>query len=397
MTARCRVSAGFGLILGCMLCLVGSARAAPPPLLDFSADEVRRILAHGPWPSAPVRDPGNAVAGTPQAVALGKQLFFDKRLSPDARLSCASCHVPALALGDGRPKSLGRVLLDRNAPSLINAGRARWLGWDGAADSLWGQATRPLLDAREMASSGAHLRALVTRDPHYAQRWHVVFGGPPQPQISPDLALVQVTKAIGAYVGTLTSGRTAFDEFRDALARDDHRTAAKYPLPAQRGLRLFVGRARCATCHVGPLFSNGEFADIGLPFFVRPGVVDPGRHGGIAALHASPFNLLGPWSDVGADDDSALKTRHVLAQPRNFGEFKVPPLRNVARTAPYMHDGQLATLHEVVRHYDQIKLERLHADGERILQPLHLTAQERADIVAFLRSLSDLRAVRRLP
>ncbi len=203
--------------------------------------------------------------------------------------------------------------------------------------------------------------------------------------------LVRAAKAIGAFVGTLVSGRTPFDDFRDALARGDAVAAARYPLDAQRGLRLFVGQGRCNLCHVGPMFSNGEFADTGLPFFVRPGVVDPGRHGGIVALHASRYNLLSTFSDA-RDPRVATKTRHVDAQHRNFGEFKVPSLRNVADTAPYMHDGQLATLDDVVRHYSELNLDRLHADGQQILRPLKLSDAERADLVAFLRTLSDPRA-----
>lgn len=123
-----------------------------------------------------------------------------------------------------------------------------------------------------------------------------------------------------------------------------------------------------------------------------PGVVDPGRQGGIAALLASPYNLLGRWAAPPPstdDDDSARKTRHLLAQPRNFGEFKVPCLRGVAQTAPYLHDGQRASLADVVRHYSDLNLERLHADGQQILKPLMLSPGEQADLVAFLRSLSD--------
>ena len=125
---------------------------------------------------------------------------------------------------------------------------------------------------------------------------------------------------------------------------------------------------------------------------MRPGQVDPGRHAGIAALRASHFNLLSRHSDAAPDDAVVLKTRHVEAQHRNFGEFKVPSLRNVAETAPYMHDGQLPTLDAVVAHYADLNLDRLHADGEQILQPLGFDADQRADLVAFLRTLSDPQA-----
>jgi cytochrome c peroxidase len=112
------------------------------------------------------------------------------------------------------------------------------------------------------------------------------------------------------------------------------------------------------------------------------------RTGNIRKLQENRHNLLGPYNDD-PTRGTAMSTRHVEAQHRNFGEFKVPSLRNVARTAPYMHNGSLATLTDVVRHYSDIDENRLHADGERILKPFHLTAAERADLIAFLESLSD--------
>jgi cytochrome c peroxidase len=369
--------------------VLSQAAATTSSLLDFSDEEVARIVRHGPWPPPHALDAGNAQAGRPAAVALGERLFFERRLSPDGTLSCASCHRPEKAFADGRARGLGRQLLDRNTPSLWNAVHERWYGWDGAADSLWSQAIRPIVDAREMAASPSHVRATIAGDGDLACRYTQVFGRPPDG--NDEAVLVDAGKAIGAFVGTLQSGRTVFDDFRDALARGDRRAAATYPPAAQRGARLFVGRGRCHLCHVGPMFSNGEFGDTGLPFFVRPGVVDPGRHGGIAALRASAYNLLSRWSDA-SDPTASLKTSHVQAQHRNFGEFKVPSLRNVAFTAPYMHDGQLATLDDVVRHYSELNLDRLHADGERILEPLHLSERERADLIAFLQTLSDPQA-----
>jgi cytochrome c peroxidase len=371
-----------------LLALAGLAAAAPA-LLDFSATELRRIQQHGPWPPPPALDAGNAQAGRPEAIALGQRLFFDRRLSPDGRFACATCHAPGRAFTDGSARGQGREPLGRNTPSLWNAVHERWYGWDGAFDSLWSQAMHPLLDAREMGASAAHLGAAIASDAELSRRYRLTFGA--APGADPDRTLVNAAKALGAFVGTLVSGRTPFDEFRDALARNDLRAAARFPADAQRGLRLFVGRGQCSLCHVGPLFSNGEFGDTGLKFFVRPGVVDPGRHAGIAALQANPHNLLSRWSDA-TDGTAALKTRHVEAQHRNFGEFKVPGLRNVALTAPYMHDGQLATLDDVVRHYSELNLERLHADGEQILKPLNLNESERTDLVAFLRTLSDPRA-----
>jgi len=375
------------------------AAAAGPTLLDFSPAEVALILSHGPWPPPTALDAGNAQAGRPETIALGQRLFFDARLAGDGRMSCASCHVPTLAFADGRSRAiaragpgsatLDRATLDRNTPSLWNAVHDRWYGWDGAADSLWSQSLRALLDAREMASSPAQVAAVVAGDAELACRYRRVFGSPPG--ADPELTLVNVGKALGAFSGSLVSGRTEFDRFRAALARGDRHSAAHYPIAAQRGLRLFIGRAQCNLCHVGPTFSNGEFGDIGLPFFVRPGEVDAGRHGGITALRASPYNLLSRWSDAN-DEQTVRKTRQVTAQHRNFGEFKVPGLRNVEFTAPYMHDGQLATLELVIAHYSELNLDRLHADGVQLLQPLRLSAAESAELLAFLRTLSDPQA-----
>ena len=161
----------------------------------------------------------------------------------------------------------------------------------------------------------------------------------------------------------------------------------KYSVNAQRGLKIFVGKGNCNVCHFGPQFTNGEFADTGVPFFIAPGKVDGGRLEGIQKLKKSAFNLLGRFNDD-AKKRTATGTQHVEAQHRNFGEFRVPGLRGVAQTAPYMHNGSLATLRDVVRFYSELNEERLHADGEKILKRLDLSESEVSDLVAFLESLS---------
>jgi len=366
-----------------------AAAAGGGELPAFTPEEVRRILRHGPWPQSASPDPSNRVWGNADAIALGEALFFDARLSATGDMSCATCHVPGRGWTDGRLRAQGRALLDRNTPSLWNVAEHRWFGWDGAADNLWSQSVKPIVNPLEMAADARHVRALVAGDRTLACGYDRAFPGDARAATGDDDALlVNVGKAIAAFVGTLRTGRSPFDEFRDALERGDHVAAARYPAAAQRGLRLFVGRGNCSVCHFGPAFTNGEFADIGVPYMVEPGRVDPGRHGGIRVLKADRLNLLGVYSD---DDDrtTATKTRHVSLAHRNWGEFRVPGLRNVAYSAPYMHDGRLATLRDVVRHYSALPEARLHADGERILAPLHLGESEIDDLVAFLRSLSD--------
>jgi len=225
----------------------------------------------------------------------------------------------------------------------------------------------------------------VRREPRLAAGYRAAFGT--TPGADDEQVAVDVAKALAAWQATLVSPRTPFDDFRDALARGDSAAAARYPVAAQRGLRLFIGEARCSVCHAGAAFSNGEFADIGVPFFV-PGGVDPGRHGGLQKLLAGRMNRLGPHNDAGMADPRAVATRHVTVEPRHFGEFRVPGLRQLVHTAPYMHDGSLATIEDVVQHYSALNEERLHADGERILRRLDLTPQQAADLAAFLRSLS---------
>jgi cytochrome c peroxidase len=368
-----------------LLPAVAPAQNAGAPLLDFTEAETRAILRHGPWPAPWAADPTNRASGNPEAIALGERLFFEPRLSPSRKVLCATCHVPYRGWQDARQRALGLEEVERNTPSLFDVRQQRWFGWDGAGDSLWAQSIRPILDPREMGGSAAQAAALVRGDAEFACRYAKAFGTPPP--ASDEALLAGIGKALAAFQETLVSGRSPFDEFRDALERGDRAAAARYPAAAQRGLRIFVGRGNCGACHVGPAFSNGEFHDTGVPFFVKGGV-DPGRHGGIRKLEANPFNLLGAYNDD-AGGAGAIKTRQVALEHRNFGEFKVPTLRNVARSAPYMHNGSLATLGDVVRHYSELSPDRLHSDGEAILKALHLTPAESADLVAFLESLTE--------
>lgn len=361
------------------------ARSEAPPA--FSAAERAAILAHGPWPPTFAPDPSNRVSGNRAAIALGRQLFSDTRLSADGTRSCATCHDPARFFADGRDRSVGRVRVDRNAIALANLRLNRWFGWAGAADSLWAQSIRPILDEKELGATAALVRDRLAADAGIAMVYARLFGREIEADV-PERVLVNVAKVLAAFQETIVTGRTPFDVFRDALERGEREAMARYPATAQRGLKIFVGKGRCAACHFGPNFTNAEFDDVGVPYFADTGRVDEGRHGGIASLRASPFNLLGVYNDDPAKTTAAT-TRHVEPQHRNWGEFRVPSLRNVAETAPYMHNGSLATLEDVVRHYSEVDVERLHGDdGARLVRPLQLSAQEKSDIVSFLKTLS---------
>ena len=283
---------------------------------------------------------------------------------------------------NGHGHTFGLEAVDRNTPSLVNVGSYRWYGWDGAHDNLWAQSIRPLLDPREMRATPAHVASVVRS--LYGKEYEKTFQR--KPPANDEEVMIDAGKALAAYQETLVSGRTPFDEFRDALEKNS--SIQNYPLAAQRGVRIFVGKGNCSVCHFGPHFTNGEFADTGIV-----GRVDGGRLEGIKRLKANAYNLLSRFNDD-ASGKSAIGTRHVELQQRNFGEFRVPGLRNVALTAPYMHDGSLASLRDVVTHYSDIDEERLHLDGEKLLKKLNLTSTEIDDLVVFLQSLTETRALR---
>ena len=382
---------------------IGASAPPPPPdaraladALGLSDDEVAAIVAHGPWPMPVVPDPTNRADGRPAAIELGRRLFDDPRASADGARRCGDCHVPALGFADGRTRSTGADgrPLDRNAPGLLDLRTRPWLGWDGGADSAWAFVLRPLAAPNEIGADASRLAALFDADPVLACLRRAAFG---DPRPAGDALRVQVAKAIAAWLGTLDSPRTRFDALRDALAGEADaaalRAARDYPPQALAGLRRFVGDARCALCHVGPAFTSGEFHDAGRPHLVAPGRPDPGRHGGVRAVLADRFNRLGPWSDAppaaAGAGDPAVRTRHLAPSHRNFGEFRVPGLRDLARTAPYGHDGSMKDLEAVIAHYSDLDVERLHVDGEALLRPLRLAPAARAELVAFLRTLSE--------
>jgi cytochrome c peroxidase len=278
-------------------------------------------------------------AGTPAKIALGKQLFFDPRLSGDNDLSCASCHVPAKAFADSlaRAKGRGGQPLARNTPTLLNAGFHRSLFWDGRARSLEEQALAPLQAADEMHQDLGELEKELDAVPGYVQQFASVF--------ETRATRAAVAQALAAFLRTLRTGPSPFDRYlqgeKDALSEE-----------AKEGLRLFLGDAGCARCHRGPLLSDGEFHRLGV------GGGDRGR---------------------GA----------ITGQREDDHKFRTPGLRNVAATAPYMHDGSLATLTDVVTYYYR-GAPRQAADGLPLdIQPLlGQSFSEIAPLVAFLESLT---------
>lgn len=351
-------------------------------LLPFTSEEVAMITAHGPWPVAPPIDTSNSIRNNSLAQKFGEQLFFDAGLSANGTMACSSCHIPDNFFIDSLPVAQGLVPLKRNTPSLLNTAQNIWFGWGGESDSLWSHSIIPLTSKKEMATSAERIQEYMTQSEAYRNTYAALFSTNPNEHNS-EQVLVNIAKALAAYQQTLTTKPSQFDSFRTALLAGNKEQAATYALSAQRGLKLFIGKGKCSLCHFGPNFSNGEFADIGVPFFTKDGV-DPGRYDGIKQVKISPYNRLGAYSD---HNDSGKRTHSVNLQHRNWGEFKVPSLRGIKNTAPFMHNGSLATLADVINHYSTVSEERLHADGEKIIQALNLSAQETSDLLAFLNTL----------
>jgi cytochrome c peroxidase len=254
---------------------------------------------------------------TVEKVALGRQLFFDPRLSADNSIACGTCHQPARAFADARPVAIGVFGREghRNAPAILNRGYGRAFFWDARAHTLEEQVLKPIGDPNEMGSSAADAAARV------------------------GLSVGDLARALASYVRSILSGNSPFDRFingdREALTKDE-----------EAGLRVFRGKGNCVACHVGPNLTDERLHNTGVA-----------------------------WVDGELRDPGAGR-----------GEFKTPTLREIARTAPYMHDGSLPTLEAVVDFYDGGGRPNPSLDPE--IRPLRFTDAEKRQLVAFLHTLS---------
>ena len=369
-----------------------------------------RSLWLGSLPPLPP-DPSNGVADDPRAVALGHKLFFDARLSGNGQVSCATCHQPARLFQDGLPLGQGIGTMTRRTMTLVGVAYSPWFFWDGRKDSLWAQALGPLEHPLEHGGNRAQYAHLVAR--HYRAEYEALFGplpdlsdrarfpasaGPvadpaaraawegmrPEDREAVTRVFVNIGKAIAAYERRLMPGPSRFDAYVQALLAGDAKGMRSALTPDEiAGLRLFIGKAECTHCHNGPLFTNNDFHNTGVP--AAAGLpMDIGRAAGAPQVLADEFNCLGPYSDAGPDACADL--RFLKASGKELvGAFKPPTLRNVAERAPYMHAGQFATLREVLEHYNRAAPGPV---GQTELLPLNLSRRELAQLEAFLRSLS---------
>ena len=408
----------LALIVAILLQWSAAAFADSSPV-TFDERERKVISSLSPLPAAP-RDTTNRVDGDARAIAFGKALFSDTRLSDDGKFSCASCHDPALSWTDGKEVAVAAGVGQRNTPSLWNMAYNRWYFWDGRADSLWSQALKPIERNVELNSSRLQVAHVIHRDPTLRKNYEQLFdklpdltdtkrfplvGGPqandavrqvnwwsmdPDDRGTVTQVFVNVGKAIAAFEGTIVTGQAPFDRFVAELKTGKPATAMS--AAAQRGLKTFIGVGNCVLCHSGPEFTNKEFHDIRVPpRSTTEGVRDAGRGSGLPQLFEDEFVSAGPYSD----DPQGPRALHLLyldAEAGFRGHFKTPGLRNVAKTAPYMHAGQYKTLRDVVRHYSTLADAAQPGEPEHIellIRPFPLDEQQSADLVAFLESLTS--------
>jgi cytochrome c peroxidase len=347
---------------------------------------VALILPQAAWCDAPQRPasrlglpPVTWVEDGPKAL-LGERLFSDPRLSADGRVSCASCHARSIAFSDGRRSSVGvnGRTGTRNAPSLLNSAFQRFLFWDGRADTLESQARMPLLNPVEHGlRDTAQLVEIVRAERFYRDGFAETFGG------SQPITIENVSTALAAFQRRMLSGGSAFDRYYYGSEED-----ALTP-SAMAGLNLFLGKARCAGCHsIGKkhaLFTDHEFhmTPLGIPDAVSRKLASITSR----IFRATDEHSLAQLEELIASDAelSALGRFVVTALPSDIGKFKTPPLRNVALTAPYMHNGSVATLEQAV------ELE-LYRRDTAIAIPIVLTPVEKRSLVAFLEALTGPQA-----
>ena len=372
---------------------------------------VRRATRASPVPPPPA-DPTNRVADDADAADFGRSLFFDSGLSGQGEVSCATCHQPDLHFTDGLPLSKGVATAGRHAPTLVDAAHQRWFNWDGRSDSMWAHAIRPIEHPDEMGGDRTALVRHLLEEPRRRSAYEGIFedplpeydslpdraqpGGtdaeraawaslPEETRLGIDRAAANVGKALAAYQRGLRGGESPFDRWvAEVKAGGDG--SESLSASQRRGLDLFFGRAECWECHAGPLFSDGEFHNIGTPV---PGGLprDPGRYDGAALVVEDRFNAAGIHSDD-REGSRAVISRGVKRDPSQWGAFRTPSLRHVARTPPYMHDGSMPDLETVVRFYSTLEgAIQLDHHQESVLLPLGLTDDEVADLVAFLQSL----------
>ena len=301
---------------------------------------------------------------TPEKIALGQRLFSERLLSRDRTLACVNCHDPQRAFTDSRPVAIGLrgQVGTRSAPTLVNRGYGRSQFWDGRAPSLEAQVLEPIVNPKELDLTIEEAVQRLARTPEYGDGFQAAFGRAVNAQ---DLA-----RALASYVRTILSGNSPLDRYMDG---DQEALSGQ----ARQGLGIFRGKGNCTTCHVGPTLTDEQFHNTGvawkrlrpLPSADARGSSERGS-GPASAEESGGLVDLGRFVITGKDADR--------------GAFKTPTLREIARTAPYMHDGTFSTLEEVVDFYNRGGNKNPFLDAE--LRPLGLNDNEKQALLVFLRA-----------
>lgn len=402
MTAKRLLTLSALVFLSALMC---AARQRDDRWTAAQIDELRKLSIGGLDTLGP--DPTNRVADDPAAANLGHELFFDPRLSSNGKVSCASCHQPDRDFQDGTPLAHGVGTTNRRTMPIAGTAYAPFLFWDGRKDSQWAQALGPLESPVEHGGTRAQYAHVIAEN--YRTSYERVFGALPDVSRVPAVAgpvndpaaaatwkamsetdrdavtrvYVNIGKAMAAYERRIQHAPSRFDRYVDALAATGRAPADILSDDEVAGLRLFIGKANCTRCHNGPLLTNNEFHNTGVP--ANPSVPrDRGRIEGAAGVLADEFNCRSRWSDANAAQCAELEFLKPDG-PELQRAYKVPSLRGVAERAPYMHAGQFATLSDVLNHYNQAPAA---PDGHSELRPLKLNARELRQIEAFLRALS---------
>ncbi|OEH85062.1 cytochrome-c peroxidase [Desulfuribacillus stibiiarsenatis] len=309
----------------------GTTTSTPAAAPEAPAVDPRTVFA--PLGAMPIPEDNPM---TDEKIELGKMLYFDKRLSGDDTISCASCHEPAKGWSDNRKTFLGFQgnVGVRNSPSIINSGHYSLQFWDGRMKTLEEQALGPIQDKGEMNLSLDELLVKLNAVPEYVERFQKVFNS----EITTD----GVAKAIAAFERTIVINDSEFDKW---LAGDESALSAE----AKEGMKLFVGKANCIQCHNGASLTDNNFHNVGI-------------------------------------ENDNLGRANFTKNPEDSGKYKTPALRGIGHTAPYMHNGTVATLEDVVEYFN--KGGDNHTNKSVLIKPLNLSDAEKANLVAFLKSLN---------
>lgn len=369
--------------------------------------------------SKPEKDLSNAVVVHPVAISMGHKIFFDTRFSANGKISCASCHQENNFFSDGLDTGEGIKKVSRNTPTIVGASQNTWFFHDGRNDSLWSQAMGPLENPLEHGGNRNQFAHIIYSDPILRKEYALLFGSIPDisdskrfpkqagpvkdksarkswdamtkndQNIITDI-FVNIAKVIAAYETQLQPAPSRFDLYVKALLKNDMSEMQKQLSDKEvKGLHLFVGKGNCTICHSGSMFTDKGFHNISVQPRI-PEKYDWGRYKGAQQVVKAPFNCRSKYNDTpsvkGSKQCNELKYI-IMDRHETFGAMKTPSLRNVSRTAPYMHAGQYKTLKQVLKHYNDPP--PLTTRQSALFPDIDLNEEEIEQLEAFLISLNS--------